>query len=144
MRIAASLLGLALLGCQSSTPAPNAARAGEPTRVVTSSISSGVATPPRRPLTRLNPRRQRLEVGEAPRRPRPRPQKVGVVVISSQIPVQGCPPAAPARARSSQARVDPFMAHWDRPRPGVSLTPEMLRLAYPQSPLFNTVLPDTP
>lgn len=175
MRIAAGLVGIVLLGCQSSSNAPHSATPPEPTRIVAYAAPEVSPPVPRRPLVRLNPRRQRLEVGEAPRPPRPRPQKVGVQVIptvqapaapaprvspsvnyasSPQIPVQGWPPPARARVRKSQARVDAFMAveqerfrqnheMLNRPRPGMGLTPEMLRIAYPQVGL-PPGLPTTP
>jgi len=90
MRIAFGLLVLTLPGCQSSSTPP-VSSAPEPARVIASSAPREVAPPaPRRPLTRLNPRRQRLEVGEAPQQTRPRPLKVGVQVIP--IPPQAQPP----------------------------------------------------
>lgn len=172
MRIIAGLLGLALLGCQSSSNAPLSVMQPEPTRRVNGAAPEVAPPGPRRPLARLQPRRQRLEVGEAPRPPRPRPQKVGVQVISSpgqapaspaqrvnppvyyappvqvgpapQIPKQGWPPPALARARKSQAQVDAFMNNemlLNRPRPGFGLTPEMQRIAYPQVALPPTLAP---
>ncbi|MBX3171504.1 MAG: hypothetical protein KF760_29115 [Candidatus Eremiobacteraeota bacterium] len=164
MRIAAGLLTLTLLGCQSSSPAPTAVSAPEPARAVTSATPEVAPPTPRRPLARLNPRRQRLEVGEAPPRPRPEARKVGVQVpagpaprvhppvyyappLQARVPVQSWPPPAPAQARRSPAQVDAFMVQeqerirlnnemlLNRPRPGVGLTPEMQRIAYPQAQL---------
>lgn len=135
MRIAAGLLALTLLGCQSSPPAASTRVAPEPARVVTAASTEVIPKAPRQPLARLNPRRQRLQVGEAPLRPRPLPQKVGVRVVSPEtqpervvvqvftpppapqvpsprpmVPGQGWPPPAPSRAMQSQARIDAFMA----------------------------------
>ena len=105
MRIVAGLLALTLLGCQSSSPSASTSVAPEPARVATSTPSEVVPKAPRQPLARLNPRRQRLQVGEAPLRPRPLPQKVGVRVVPSVprpepvvVQVFTPPPAPPVNA----------------------------------------------
>ena len=87
MRIALGLVALTLLGCQSSST-PAVTSAPEPVRVVTSAPPEVVPPAPRRPLARLNPRRQRLEVGDAPPQARPRPLKVGVQVINAPLPAR--------------------------------------------------------
>lgn len=80
MRLATALLALGLLGCQAAPPPPPAA------------APAPVASQPpmektRRTLARLNPRRQSLEVGEAPPAAVPRrlPMKVGVRVIPEPV-----------------------------------------------------------
>lgn len=80
MRLATALLALGLLGCQAAPP---------PSQAVVPAPVAG--QPPvekaRRTLARLNPRRQSLEVGEAPQAatpPRP-PLKVGVRVIPEPV-----------------------------------------------------------
>lgn len=93
MRIAPALLALGLLGCQSAPPPQ--AKAAQPAPVVLSQAHSEIPPPPpRRPLARLNPRRQSLEVGEAPVQPvARRPMKVGVQVVPQ--PPQYTPPPSP-------------------------------------------------
>jgi len=141
MRIALGLLALTLLGCQSSS-APPLTSAPEPVRVVTSAPPEVAPPAPRRPLVRLNPRRQRLQVGDAPPQARPRPRKVGVQVLYAppQAPPQSLPvyqprvsvqvmipsvptsswppPAAAPRATVARGRaqVESFMAQEERIR----------------------------
>lgn len=149
MRIAAGLLGLTLLGCQASSPTPTLASKPEPTRLI------ALATPEaRQPMTHLNPRRQRLQVGATPLSLRKPALRVAARTVPAptvmhqkqpRIPTESWPPRASLkRIQESQARVDSFLAQEqqrlrqnqlflnNRPLPGEGLTPDMQRIAYPQ------------
>ena len=92
MKLAHGLLALSLLGCQSDSP-DLSIRPAQPVPAIIPHPRPEVApTPPRRPLARLNPRRQHLEVGEAPAPPilpRWRPMKVGVRIVPESPPRVG-------------------------------------------------------
>jgi hypothetical protein len=162
MRIVASLLGLTLLGCQATPPPSTSSAVASPPIARPATAPEIVPPAPRQPLARLNPRRQRLQVGEAPGKARPKAPRVGVVVVTPQQELRSpqlppppaynyVPRAAEPRPndtleqiRRSQARIDTFLAQEQerlrqnreflahRPQPGGGLTPEMERIAYPQ------------
>ncbi|MBS2035678.1 hypothetical protein JST97_11875 [bacterium] len=96
MRVTLALLSLALLGCQ-STSVPPQSNSAPPSPLVTQKQRPEQQ---RRPLVRLNPRRQSLEVGEAPPAPElPRrvPMKVGVRVLPESPPRPAISPPQPGR-----------------------------------------------